>query len=174
MLLHAFFAPHTLQRGLFPFFIGSFADSVVQRSPRMSGAKADAELRSKTDNLERMITEVMCSWSHICFSYDRILDMTQRWCWLWQQIANRWRSWVEATVAPMVLEVEGRSRSTSGERDSPFFVWILCFKLKTTKTQPRRRYTDSRHPTTELPDVRGGLEPLPSVRWILNFKLDFE
>ena len=35
-----------------------FADSVVQRSPRMSGAKADAELRSKTDNLERMITEV--------------------------------------------------------------------------------------------------------------------
>ena len=60
MLLHAFFAPHTLQRGLFPFFIGSFADSVVQRSPRMSGAKADAELRSKTDNLERMITEVRC------------------------------------------------------------------------------------------------------------------
>ena len=36
-----------------------FADSVVQRSPRMSGAKADAELRSKTDNLERMITEVI-------------------------------------------------------------------------------------------------------------------
>ena len=31
---------------------------MVQRSPRMSGAKADAELRSKTDNLERMITEV--------------------------------------------------------------------------------------------------------------------
>ena len=30
----------------------------MQRSPRMSGAKADAELRSKTDNLERMITEV--------------------------------------------------------------------------------------------------------------------
>ena len=26
----------------------------------MSGAKADAELRSKTDNLERMITEVIC------------------------------------------------------------------------------------------------------------------
>ena len=25
----------------------------------MSGAKADAELRSKTDNLERMITEVV-------------------------------------------------------------------------------------------------------------------
>ena len=42
-----------------PFFIALFADSVVQRSPRMSGAKADAELRSKTDNLERMITEVM-------------------------------------------------------------------------------------------------------------------
>ena len=31
---------------------------MVQRSPRMSGVKADAELRSKTDNLERMITEV--------------------------------------------------------------------------------------------------------------------
>ena len=37
-----------------------FSDSVVQRSLHMSGAKADAELRSKTDNLERMITEVMC------------------------------------------------------------------------------------------------------------------
>ena len=36
-----------------------FSDSVVQRNPRMSGAKADAELRSKTDNLERMITEVI-------------------------------------------------------------------------------------------------------------------
>ena len=39
-----------------------FPDSVVQRSPRMSGAKADAELRSKTDNLERMITEVSEDW----------------------------------------------------------------------------------------------------------------
>ena len=28
----------------------------------------------------------------------------------------------------------------------------------------RRRYTDSRHPTTELPDVRGGMSDLPSVR----------
>ena len=28
----------------------------------------------------------------------------------------------------------------------------------------RRRYTDSRHPTTELPDVRGGIPDLPSVR----------
>jgi len=28
----------------------------------------------------------------------------------------------------------------------------------------RRRYTDSRHPTTELPDVRGGLSEIPSVR----------
>ena len=28
----------------------------------------------------------------------------------------------------------------------------------------RRRYTDSRHPTTELPDVRAGVSDLPSVR----------
>ena len=28
----------------------------------------------------------------------------------------------------------------------------------------RRRYTDSRHPTTELPDVRGAMTELPSVR----------
>jgi len=28
----------------------------------------------------------------------------------------------------------------------------------------RRRYTDSRHPTTELPDVRDGISDLPSVR----------
>ena len=28
----------------------------------------------------------------------------------------------------------------------------------------RRRYTDSRHPTTELPDVRDGVSELPSVR----------
>ena len=28
----------------------------------------------------------------------------------------------------------------------------------------RRRYTDSRHPTTELPDVRAGVPDLPSVR----------
>ena len=62
MLLRCIFcsSDSMVYRGLFPFLIGSFADSVVQRSPRMSGAKADAELRSKTDNLERMITEVMC------------------------------------------------------------------------------------------------------------------
>ena len=28
----------------------------------------------------------------------------------------------------------------------------------------RRRYTDSRHPTTELPDLRGAVTELPSVR----------
>ena len=46
-----------------------FPDSVVQRSPRMSGAKADAELRSKTDNLERMITEVSEDWK-LFFIFD--------------------------------------------------------------------------------------------------------
>ena len=40
--------------------------------------------------------------------------------------------------------------------------WIYLKSIKPL----RRRYTDSRHPTTELPDVRGGLEPLPSVRWV--------
>ena len=35
----------------------------------MSGAKADAELRSKTDNLERMITEVSEDWQ-LVFIFD--------------------------------------------------------------------------------------------------------
>ena len=41
-----------------------------------------------------------------------------------------------------------------------FSFWIFLISIESF----RRRYTDSRHPTTELPDVRGGLEPLPSVR----------
>merc|ERR1719471_962582 len=84
-------------------------DSVVQRSPRMSGAKADAELRSKTDNLERMITEV-----------------------------------------------EKLSGSDSGSNG--------IGSGREVKKYIRRRYTDSRHPTTELPDVRDGVSDLPSVR----------
>ena len=48
------------------------------------------------------------------------------------------------------------------EESCNLFFWILLKSIEPL----RRRYTDSRHPTTELPDVRGGLEPLPSVRWV--------
>jgi len=82
----------------------------VERSPRVSGARADAAAcRSKTADMGKMITEVeMLSGSD-----------------------------------------SGSNGMGSGRKVAPYV---------------RRRYTDSRHPTTELPDVRGGLEPLPSVR----------
>ena len=66
------------------------------------------EMRSKTENLERLLTEVERSSSD-----------------------------------------QGSNTSLGGRE---------------VKKYIRRRYTDSRHPTTELPDVRGGLSDLPSVR----------
>ena len=51
-----------------------------------------------------------------------------------EKLYYRWKSWVEATVVPMVLEVEGRSRSTSGETNSPFLFEL--FALKPLKLHP--------------------------------------
>ena len=70
-------------------------------------------MRSKTDNLDMLITEL-----------DR------------QEVA--------------ASNDQGGSSTSLGNREVKKYI--------------RRRYTDSRHPTTELPDVRGAMTELPSVR----------
>ena len=72
------------------------------------------EMRSKTDNLERLISEV------------------------------------ERQGSTMSSCDQGGSTNSLGNRKVQSYI--------------RRRYTDSRHPTTELPDVRDGVSDLPSVR----------
>eukprot|EP00092_Neocalanus_flemingeri_P007040 GFUD01007604.1.p1 GENE.GFUD01007604.1~~GFUD01007604.1.p1 ORF type:complete len:304 (+),score=31.17 GFUD01007604.1:838-1749(+) len=75
---------------------------------RLSVGNPDFKTRSKTENLDRILTEVERSGSD-----------------------------------------HGSNSSLAGRE---------------VKKYIRRRYTDSRHPTTELPDVRDGLSDLPSVR----------
>lgn len=72
-------------------------------------------MRSKTDNLDMLITEVERQERQMATSND-----------------------------------QGGSSTSLGNREVKKYI--------------RRRYTDSRHPTTELPDVRGAVTELPSVR----------
>ena len=74
-------------------------------------------MRSKTDNLDMLITEL-----------DR------------QEVA--------------ASNDQGGSSTSLGNREVKKYI--------------RRRYTDSRHPTTELPDVRGAMTELPSVRGVVS------
>ena len=74
----------------------------------------------------------------------------------------RWRDKTERSHHQLTREdpptvwVTGRFRATSGDKSLYTLLYHdWCF---------RRRYTDSRHPTTELPDVRDGVSDLPSVR----------
>ena len=84
---------------------------------------------------------------------------------------HRWRSWVEATVVPMVLEVEGRSRSTSGETDSTF-VWIVCFKMLKLHPGVVTRTLDTQRQSCQT--LEAALSRCPasgeflSLKWILS------
>ena len=57
----------------------------------------------------------------------------------------------------LIMEVEKQETSDQGGSTS-------SLGNREVKKYIRRRYTDSRHPTTELPDVRGAMTELPSVR----------
>ena len=90
-----------------------FCFSLLSERDNRGPSATNPEMRSKTDNLDMLITEL-----------DR------------QEVA--------------ASNDQGGSSTSLGNREVKKYI--------------RRRYTDSRHPTTELPDVRGAMTELPSVR----------
>ena len=79
---------------------------------------------------------------------------------------------MEATVVPMVLEVEGRSRSTSGKTNSPFLFEL--FALKPLKLHPGvvTRTLDTQRQSCQT--LEAALSRCPasggflSLKWILS------
>ena len=59
----------------------------------------------------------------------------------------------------LIMEVEKQGAANNDQGGS-----TNSLGNREVKKYIRRRYTDSRHPTTELPDVRGAMTELPSVR----------
>ena len=90
-------------------------------------------MRSKTDNLDRLIAEV-----------DRDSAAAAA--------ARAGRSGSSGAMAGLAGSHSGSSVGGNGNGGAPG---------REVKRYIRRRYTDSRHPTTELPDVR---DEMPSVQ----------
>ena len=60
----------------------------------------------------------------------------------------------------LIMEVEKQAMAANNDQGGS----TNSLGNREVKKYIRRRYTDSRHPTTELPDVRGAMTELPSVR----------